>query len=183
MYTNWVDLLKETCLLRGDFTLSSGKKSDIYFDIRRAALHPDLLLEIVARFEELMTKHSLEHVTRIGGPSSGADTLVAALLSYVSFFRRPVDYRGFLVRKEPKVHGTSRLIEGFVPRLHDRALILEDVATTGKSILHAVRAVKETGAVVQHAFVVLDRQEGAEAALGAEGVKLFSLLTKADLGI
>jgi orotate phosphoribosyltransferase len=90
---------------------------------------------------------------------------------------RPV--RTFFVRKKPKQHGTKELIEGLGPGetlAGSRAMILDDVATTGGSILDAARAAREGGATVDAALVLIDREEGAAENLEREGIRLLSVL-------
>ncbi|HFC49558.1 MAG TPA: orotate phosphoribosyltransferase, partial [Thermofilum sp.] len=90
--------------------------------------------------------------------------------------KKPLIY----VRKERKEHGTKKIIEGdFKPGA--KVLVVDDVATTGGSILRAVNALRSAGLVVEHALVVVDRLEGAEEALSRVGVRLFSLVTLKDL--
>jgi orotate phosphoribosyltransferase len=119
-------------------------------------------------------------VDAVGGLTIGADPIVSSILVASNGSGCPL--RGFLIRKEPKKHGTGQLIEGPL-RPGDHVAIVDDVATSGGSLLRAIDAAEAAGAVVACAVVVLDRLEGAEAALAARGIPLVSLLTILDLGI
>lgn len=171
-------LLKERAVQFGEFRLSSGKTSDVYVDGRLftlsasgAALVAELFWERIAPLEP----------DAVGGMSLGADPIVGAVLAHAG--RLGVPLAGFLVRKEPKGHGTKRTVEGPRPeRGTPRVVVLEDTATTGGSSLKAVRRVREEwGAEVVAAFVIVDREEGAAEASAAEGVPFHALVTLDDL--
>lgn len=173
-----VQVISERSLLRDtDIQLASGASSTFYFDMKRTAFHPEgasligqLLLEALADID----------VDYVGGLEMGAVPLVACVIQR-SFPDRPVG--GFFVRKQPKDHGTRRLIEGL---RQDESLagktvvLLEDVTTTGGSVLKAVAAVREEGAEVPCIITVVDRLNGAEDNLAKEDVSLRSLLTVQD---
>jgi orotate phosphoribosyltransferase len=98
-------------------------------------------------------------LTAVGGPSIGADPIVAAVLAEA--FAHEHELKGFLVRKEAKGHGKGGLLVGPELTEEDRVVLVEDVVTTGESLQHAVDVVRETGAIVDRIIVLVDREEGA----------------------
>ena len=151
----------------GDFTLSSGKKSNFYIDCRKATLHPQgakligrLILEMIKGLK----------VDAVGGLTLGADPIIGAVITLG-------DIPGFIVRKQAKEHGTKQRIEGLLQPGWN-VLIVEDVATTGGSALEAIQAAEEAGAKVVKVISVVDREEGAKQALAK--YDFAPLLTKSD---
>ena len=148
-------LLKESGAVKfGDFTLSSGKKSDFYVDCRKVTLHP--------QGAKLIGKLVLEKiqglkVDAVGGLTLGADPIIGAVITIG-------DIPGFIVRKKAKEHGTQQRIEGLIEKGW-KVVIVEDVATTGASALQAIQAAEATGAKVVKVISVVDREEGAAQAL------------------
>jgi orotate phosphoribosyltransferase len=164
--------LRAAALLEGEFTLRSGRKSRYYLDKYLFETDPRLLRELGRRFGRFVTPS----IDRIAGPEVGAIALAAAT-------SLAADRPFVIVRNAKKAgYGTGKLIEG---RLNhgDRALIVEDIATTGGQALEAVKTLRDAGATVVGVVVAIDRQEGARAAFEAAGVKFDALCTSADLGI
>ncbi len=164
-------------VLRGDFTLSSGKKSTYYIDGKITTLSAE-----GAWLVGLLMARSLasDGVAAIGGLTLGADPIVAAVAAMSYQEGKPV--AAFIVRKEPKSHGTSRWIEGPSIARGARVALVDDVITTGASVLKAAeRVVEETGAKVVKVLAVLDRNEGGREALAKAGYAYDPLLTLADL--
>ena len=157
--------------------LASGASSTFYFDMKRTAFHPEGASLIAQLILNQLTDVNVNYV---GGLEMGAVPLVACVVQH-SFPDRSVG--GFFVRKQPKDHGTRRLIEGL---RHDESLagktvvLLEDVTTTGGSVLKAVSAVQEEGASVPCVITVVDRLEGASDNLKRENVDLKAVLTVRD---
>jgi orotate phosphoribosyltransferase len=174
-----LDLLSKQ-VIRGKFTLASGQQSTWYIDGRRVVLSakgaPTLAMEILRR---LHGRSDVVHA--IGGPIIGADPIVGACMALAPAWAR-ADLVGFLVRDRAKGHGLGRLIEGLLEPGMTAALV-DDVATSGRSLVRAARAVREFGGSVWGAFCRLDRQAGAAEALAEEGVPFYPLFTAADLGI
>jgi len=153
----------------GDFTLASGKKSDVYVDARLVTLTGVGLRLICRAVHDVLAAHGLRPDS-VGGPTIGADPVVGALLG-----RNP-GWTGFLVRKGAKGHGTGKRVEGTAGR---SPLLVEDTVTTGQSLADAAEAVAAKPCC---AVAVVDRQEGAADLLwGRCGVPLYSLLTLSDL--
>lgn len=162
----------------GDFTLSSGAKSDVYVDGRLftlsaegAALLAELLWERIAPLKP----------DAVGGMTMGADPMVGAILHHAGKLGVPL--AGFLVRKEPKGHGTKRSVEGPRPdRPRPRVVIVEDTFSTGGSSLKAVARVREEwNAEVLGVFGLVDRESGAAEAFAREGIAFQCLLRLKDL--
>ncbi len=172
------ELLKRDAVKFGDFTLASGKKSDVYVDGRLFTLSSDGAALVAEVLWERMAPLSPD---AIGGMTLGADPIVGATIAYAGRVGDTV--AGFLVRKEPKGHGTKKCVEGPRPEIErPRVLIVEDTATTGGSSLQAAHRVKkEWNAEVIGAFVIVDRGEGAAEAYAAEGIEFHALLTLDDL--
>lgn len=148
----------------GDFTLASGRRSDVYVNIKRAVTRPDVLA-LCAKG----TAPHLEGVDRVAGVELGAVPLaVAASLETGKPF--------IMVRKEPKGHGTQRMLEGDLAT-GERVVLVEDVTTTAGSSVRGVRALRKAGAVVDKVVVVVDRGEGGTEALEAIGADLVPLVT------
>lgn len=160
------------------FKLASGQISPYYVDCRSLMAHPSarrLVAEVA--YERLV---ELE-IDCLGGLEIGAIP-IAVTISDFAFCAKPQHlWRTFVVRKQAKDHGLGKLIEGDF-RPGDRALIVDDVLTSGGSLLKAVGAAREAGLEVQHALVLVDRQEqDGRARVERETVKLISLLNIQDL--
>jgi orotate phosphoribosyltransferase len=164
-----VRMLRESGSVRfGQFTLASGRTSDVYVDIKRAWTDPDRL-ELIARG----LAERVGDAERLAGMELGAVPLLAAASLYA---RKPIA----VVRKAPKGHGTNRRIEGEVRR-GERVLVVEDVTTSGGSVAETIAVLRGEGAVVDRVLVVVDRKEGATERLAALGVRLESLATLDEL--
>lgn len=151
----------------GEFILASGRKSNYFVNIKRASTNPGILREI----GKAMAPHIGD--AKIAGMALGAVPLAVAVSLETN---RPF----VMVRKEPKDHGTRELVEGEV-NPGEKFVIVEDVATTGGSTLRVVSALREKGANVSKAVVVVDREEGATDMLKEHGIELVSLFKAKDL--
>ena len=169
-------ILKSKSILRGDFTLASGKQCSYYIDARRTTLNPEGAALISEIFLGEIT--SLGDVTAVGGPSIGADPIVGATILRSHQLDMPL--RGFIVRKKEKEHGTGRIIEGELLR-GDGVVIVEDVITTGGSVLRAVDLVEAAGAKVRGVFCVVDRGEETEKTFAERGCRFFSIFRVSEL--
>jgi orotate phosphoribosyltransferase len=156
------ELLLQHSLLRGEFTLASGQRSNVYFDSKRTTLLPEG--GYLAAAEVLGTlRHHAIRADAVGGPTLGADPIVCpvSVLSHIDG-GRPL--RAFLVRREAKDHGTGGRIEGLLePR--SRVVILDDVITTGGSTRLAIDAVEAAGHEVVAVVCLVDREQGGARAL------------------
>jgi orotate phosphoribosyltransferase len=169
-------LIKEKSIKIGDFTLSSGTKSKYFIDLKPTTLHPQGALLIADTILDEL-RETCENIDAFGGMAMGAIPIVSVLASR-SFICHPIP--GFFVRPAPKGQGTNLLIEGCLER-GMRAVLIEDVTTTGESVLQAVHAVRTFGAYVSEVITVIDRLEGARENLSKHGVTLTSILTREDL--
>jgi len=151
----------------GDFVLASGKRSNYFVNIKRASTDPRVLREI----GKAMAPHVDD--AKIAGMALGAVPLAVAVALETNM---PF----VMVRKEPKDHGTKELIEGEVSP-GDNFVVVEDVATTGGSTMKVVNALREKGARVSKAVVVVDREEGARELLTEHGIELVSIFKAKDL--
>jgi orotate phosphoribosyltransferase len=158
-------LVKMNVIQFGTFKLTSGKLSSYYIDLRIVPSFPDVFKEVVACYiYTLRNKVGLTSFDAICGIATSGLTFAAAVAYTLS---KPLLY----VRRERKEHGLSKVLEGVLyPGW--KVLILDDLATTGESILTATRALRGEGGRVEDAVVLIDRKEGAERALLNEGVKL-----------
>ena len=156
------------------FKLASGKLSRFYLDLKQITFDPEGISLLGDSMYRLLKDFKPDAA---GGLTLGADP-IAYSVCFVSY-REGNPIKPFVVRKEPKGHGMKRQIEGLVSE-GERVAILEDVVTTGGSALKAVRACKEAGLEVIGVFAVVDRQEGGEENINAEGVELYSLFKLSD---
>ena len=176
-------LIRKLSYREGDFTLSSGKKSNFYIDLKATTLHPDGAYWIgkaaVELLENLVPQKNWE-IQGVGGLTLGADPMATAL----SLAAREKGWKwpAFIVRKESKLHGTYKYIEG-TENLPPKAkvLVLEDVITTGKSSLVAIERLREAGYEPLATLAVVDREEGGKEALQKMGVELISLTTLQEI--
>lgn len=171
-------LVRERSYEEREVTLVSGRKSHFYVDGKQTSLHPRGAYLIGRLFVDRLPAFGT--VDAVGGPTLGADPLTTAT-SLVSGLEGP-GIPGFIVRKEPKGHGTQRWVEGeknLPPQA--RVVILEDVVTTGGSSLRAVERVESEGYRVLGVLALVDREEGGREALEAGGYRFEALFTKAEV--
>ncbi len=161
-----LEVLKQRSLFWGEFKLSAGGTSRYYIDAKRTLMDAEGA-HLVSQL--LLSKIEEIGANAIGGPSIGADFIVPAVAAWSFQQGRPID--AFVVRKEPKKHGQRRLIEGNLPD-GARAVLVDDVITTGGSIIRATRAVEEEGGKVLKVLCLVDRKEGGAENLAAEGIPL-----------
>jgi orotate phosphoribosyltransferase len=171
-------IIEARSVMRGDFTLSSGAKSTFLFQLRQTTMFPEGQYLIGTIVEEFMRKIG---VRTIGGLEVGAIPIVSAV-AFASFSSgHPVD--AFFVRKQVKGHGARELMDGEVKEGAE-VLMVDDVTTTGGSILKAIdNASTERRITVRWALSIVDRDEGGAENLGARGIALASIFTKADFGL
>ena len=154
--------------------LSSGKESTFYFDGKQTSLHPRGARLLGACFYDRLAQGS--EVGAIGGPALGACPLVTAIS--LESEQRASAIPAFIVRKEPKGHGTGAWIEGIKNLSPGMAVALvEDVVTTGGSLLKAVAVVEAAGFRVTRVLTIVDRNEGGREAFAKQGLTLEALFT------
>ena len=152
-----LDLIAERSFRLGDFTLSSGRKSDYYIDCRTTTLHAQGANLTGQVFLDLIRQQRWAP-DAIGGLTMGADPIVTAvsLLSAQDPAHKPI--HGFLVRKSEKAHGMGRRIEGFQQK-GARVVIVDDACTTGASTIQAIEAAREFGFEVVGTICLVEREE------------------------
>ena len=174
---DFLALLKEDAYKKGDFKLSSGKKSEHYVNCKPVTLQGDALMFISWCMLECLE----EDCDAIGGLTLGADPLVAGVAMVSAIEERYLD--GLIVRKEPKGHGTKAWIEGPTLAPGAKVTVLEDVITTGGSAIQAAEKLRDAGYVVENVVAIINRQEGTEAddAMDDADLNLISLFKLEEL--
>lgn len=157
----------------GKFTLASGKSSSYYLDLRVVPSDPEAYWLAIAAYGVVANEIGGGAFDVVAGVATAGVTL-SSPLAYL--LKKPMVY----VRSEKKGHGLGKLVEGAV-RPGWRALVIDDLVTTGGSIASAVEALRKSGCVVKDALVLVDRLEGGRDNLAREGVKLSSFTDVKDL--
>ncbi|MEM3727543.1 MAG: orotate phosphoribosyltransferase [Candidatus Bathyarchaeia archaeon] len=166
-------LLKTGAVKFGIFKLTSGKISSYYIDLRLILSFPEALKKVIEFYEKLVTSIGVNNFQRIAGiPTAGIP--FASILAFK--LNKPFIY----VRKEAKPHGRERRIEGILYP-GDEVLIVDDLTTTGKSMLNAISAIKAEGGIVTYAIVLIDREENAREKLMEENVELKCFMKISDV--
>ncbi|MEI8348833.1 MAG: orotate phosphoribosyltransferase [Candidatus Omnitrophota bacterium] len=168
-------LLEKEALFKGEVRLSSGKISNFYIDVRRVSLSSQGIYLISHLFWQLIKD---DHIAAMGGPTLGADPLVAGVCMLAHENKRSLG--GFLIRKTPKEHGRQQLLEGKELAPGARVVVVDDVATSGASLVKAVEILQNERIQVVKTLVVVDREEGAAQNLAKLNCPLVSLFTKSD---
>ncbi len=174
--TRLLEIIKNRSLLReGEFKLASGATSKYYLDMKPTTFDPEgatLIAEIIC---EMIAGDP--EVRYIGGLELGAVPVVAACC-VISLSNHPL--QGFVVRKERKGHGTNKKIDGNFEG-GATVILLDDVTTSGGSVLEAVAAVRAHGCTVKRVITIVDRQEGASENLAKEGIELSPIFQRDEL--
>jgi orotate phosphoribosyltransferase len=153
----------------GDFTLASGKSSSYYVDLRLVPSYPHEFRMMVKYLENQITNDiGLDNFESIVSVPTGGLVIASALAIEIV---KPLIY----VRSKPKNYGTSKSVEG---KIHDgmKVVMIDDVATTGGSVVNAIKSLTDVNIPVKDAYVIVDRMEGANEALAELGVKMHSIL-------
>jgi orotate phosphoribosyltransferase len=178
-----LDLLRAKSVFFGDFTLASGVKSNVYFDCRLTTFDPkggwllgEVMCDIIRREEATRAIK----VNAVGGLTMGADPVAFAigLTSYRLDSSKPIQV--FSVRKTPKSHGQTKLVEGNFSK-DDTVVVVEDVVTRGESTIAAINAVVNEGGKVAFVVVLVDRQEGGRQKIEGMGYDVFPVFTREEL--
>jgi orotate phosphoribosyltransferase len=178
-----IRLVADVSLLQGaTIRLASGAESNFYFNMKPATFRPEgahLIAELV------LEEAQRDEADFIAGLEMGAVPIIACV-NQLSFIRGERAIQGFFVRKVAKDHGTRKLIEGLPEGVRitgKRVLVVDDVTTTGGSVLKAVEAARKAGGDVRTVVTIVDRLEGAEERLSRHGLRLMALTTAKDYGI
>ncbi|MDT8273057.1 MAG: orotate phosphoribosyltransferase [Desulfomonilia bacterium] len=159
----------------GTFTLASGRVSDLYVNMRKVTLNPKGAFLIGSIITEMI---SGREVDAVGGMSLGADPIAVA--TSIVAFQSGRHVVSFLVRKAQKDHGTRNLIEGpIAPGM--KAVIVEDVITTGASTIAAIERVRDAGMSIDMVVAIFDRCEGGREAIESLGIEVRSILSRKDI--
>ncbi|MEM1330340.1 MAG: orotate phosphoribosyltransferase [Planctomycetota bacterium] len=174
--------IAEVALLRGEFTLRSGRKSSYYLDKYLFTTEPEVLEalgelfgEVIDRIEDDRAEAGESPIDRLAGAELGGIPLVTVAALFTGF-------PAVLVRNQKKDYGTSKQLEGKLAQ-GDTVVFVEDVATSGGQALEAARTLEAAGANVAAILCTVDRQEGAREAIENAGFRFEALFTKTDLGI
>lgn len=172
-----VEVIRRHSLEIGDFVLSSGQTSSYYLDCRVTTLHPEGALLIARLILRTIREHRID-AEAIGGLTLGADPIAGAVAAVSAIEGTPLP--GFIVRKETKPHGARRLIEGWSGEPGAGLIVVDDVCTSGGSILEACEKVESAGYRVAAAMCVVDRMEGGGDRIAAR-YPFYPLLTVRDV--
>ena len=174
-----IGLIRKLSYREGDFTLASGKKSSFYVDLKATTLHPEgaWLIGEVGVGAVLRAAFPIQAV---GGLTLGADPIATAMS--LAARARGKMWPAYIVRKEPKDHGTGKYIEGAenLPA-GAKVLVLEDVVTTGGSSVKAVERLRAEGYQPLAVLTVVDREQGGAEAIRALGLEFLSLATLTEV--
>jgi len=163
-----IEMLKSCGAIKfGNFVLTSGKKSNYYIDIKQASTNPRILKEIAKNMKKHVKDHEL-----IAGMELGAVPIAVAL-------SLETNIPFVIVRKEERKHGTGKQIEGENVN-GKKVLIVEDVTTTGGSVLKAMEILKKEGAILDKIVTVVDREEGAKGRIAEYGLELIPLVRASE---
>ena len=171
-----LELLRTRAFAEREVTLSSGLKSNFYIDCKQVSLDAEGACLIGELFHEAIDAIAPDAVA-VGGLTLGADPLATA--TSIASFRAGRPRASFIVRKEPKGHGTNQWVESAGLAAGAKVVILEDVVTTGASTLRAIERARGAGLVVLHALGLVDRLEGGREAVEAQ-TPLTTLFTRRD---
>lgn len=172
-------LLRAVAYEEGDFTLASGKKSDYYIDGRRVTMHPrGAVLTGILFWEQIRELVPAQGPFGISGLTLGADPIITATALVAA--ARGCDLHPFYCRKEPKGHGAGRQLEGYYDGVRSCVLV-EDTATTGRSILKAAAAAENAGIDPVAGILLVDREEGAREAIVEAGLAFRAVFAVREL--
>jgi len=161
-------LFKEGVIKFGDFTLASGKKSSYYIDLRLIPSNPHIFRKMIKALQkEIIENTGLDAIDAIVSVPTGG-LVIASALAFETV--KPLIY----VRNKPKDYGTSKSIEGKT-WIGMKVLMVDDVATTGSSVINAIKQLKSQNIKVRDSYAIVNRLEGADANLKEEGVRLHNI--------
>jgi orotate phosphoribosyltransferase len=177
------DMLRTKSVFHGEFTLSSGAKSNYYVDCRLTTLDPRGAWLVGQLMHSLIRREQAERsieIQAVGGLTMGADPVALAVAMFSQWANDRMPLQVFSVRKAPKTHGQTKLIEGNFHK-GDTVVVVEDVVTRGESTIAAINAVVNAGGRVAFVAVLVDRQEGGRERIEAMGYPVVSLFKREEL--
>ena len=161
-------LYKNGIIKFGDFTLTSGKSSSYYIDLRLVPSYPHQFRKMIKNLQNLIIeKTGLDNFDSLASVPTGGLVITSALAIEIV---KPLIY----VRNKPKEHGAAKSIEGKISA-GMKIVMVDDVMTTGTSVLNGIKQLKETGLSISDVYVVINRLEGADKALDGIGVQIHQL--------
>lgn len=171
-----LEIIKDKSLMKGKgFVLSSGVSSSYFFDMKKTMFDPEGANLITNQIHKIIKN---EQVDAIGGQVIGAVPIVSLVCAKSFETNRLIP--AFIVRKELKGHGTNQLIDGNLPKNARHVILVDDVTTTGASVLTAVDAVTAAGCQVSKIITIVDREEGAGEKMQSRGLSFVALYTRSD---
>lgn len=168
------EIINKLSFKEGEFTLSSGRKSNIFFNLKPTMLDPEGLNLLINQVIKEIKNVDAEY---IGGLAMGAVPVMLPVVFQSYGTNRPL--KGFWVRKEQKSHGMQQLVDG-APKPESNVIIVDDVTTTGNSILKAIKALESTGCKIACILTIVDRCEGAKEYLEKKGYNLKYIFNRYD---
>jgi len=172
-----MEIVNKKAVFKGDFTLASGQKSNYYIDGKFISLTADGLAYFAKVILEMIKDDGVKY---IGGPTLGADPIIGGTVAMSHLIGRPLD--GFIIRKEQRDHGRMRMIEGPLKE-GSKVIIVEDVTTTGGSVLKGIKRVEEMGCEVVRIICLVDRLQGASENFRKEGYNFTPIFKVNELDI
>ena len=161
-------LYKNNIIKFGNFTLASGKNSPYYIDLRLVPSYPHQFRKMIKNLQNLIDKKTgLENFDALVSVPTGGLVIASALAIETI---KPLIY----VRNKSKEYGTSKLIEGKLSS-NMKLVMIDDVATTGNSILNGIKQLQEAGSIISESYVIVNRLENANKLMDSVGVKLYQL--------
>lgn len=178
-----LSLLQAKSICYGDFVLSSGASSTYYVDCKLTTLDPEgawLVGQVMHSLIQSEAAAGGVEINAVGGLTMGADPIALAVGMY-SFSAKDIPpWQTFIVRKTPKSHGQTKLIEGNFKR-GDTVVVIDDVVTRGDSTINAINAVEKEGGKVAFVAVLVDRQQGGREKIEALGHRVVSAFRRDEL--
>ncbi|XP_045762541.1 uridine 5'-monophosphate synthase-like [Maniola jurtina] len=165
-----VQLFDAGAVRLGDIEAKLGRRTPIYFDLRVVVSHPSIMMAIAQQLQILATE--IEHDILCGVPY--------AALPFAAVMSVHANTPMIMKRKETKMYATKKILEGVFDK-NQNCLVVEDVVTSGGSLLETVTTLRDEGLKVTHAVIVLDREQGGANVLSANGVQVKSLFTMTEL--
>jgi orotate phosphoribosyltransferase len=175
--------LREKSVFHGDFTLASGGKSNVYVDCKLTTLHPKgawLVGQVMHQVIRQQQKKMGVTVDGVGGLTMGADPIALAVGMISCWLNEPSLLLTFSVRKNPKSHGQTKLVEGNF-RKGDSVVVIDDVVTRGESTLKAIDAVQQEGGSVAFVAVLVDREEGGRQKIEERGLAVVAAFNREEI--
>jgi orotate phosphoribosyltransferase len=178
-----LDMLRSKSVFHGDFTLASGARSTYYIDCRLTTFDPAGAWYVGQLMHSMIRREQSQRhvdVAAVGGLTMGADPVALATGIYSHFVKDSPSLQVFSVRKAPKAHGQTRLVEGNF-RPGDSVVVIDDVITRGESTIAAIQAIQKENGKVAFVAALVDREEGGRQRIEELGHPVVALFTRSEL--